>query len=106
MAARLRIAVLDDWQAVAKQIADWSGLRERADVVFFEQPFAGPEPRANALVDFDIISAMRERTKFAKEMRGRPPKLRMIALTGGGSWTMDFDTLNARGIPVCHTGGE
>ncbi|HKB84330.1 MAG TPA: D-2-hydroxyacid dehydrogenase family protein [Burkholderiales bacterium] len=106
MAARLRIAVLDDWQAVAKQSADWSGLQKRADVVFFEEPFAGPDPLANALVDFDIIIAMRERTKFSKELLDRLPKLRMIALTGGRTWTMDFDTLNARGIPVCHTGGE
>src|SRR5258708_18642353 len=106
MAARLRIAVLDDWQAVAKQSADWSGLQKRADVVFFEEPFAGPDPLANALVDFDIIIAMRERTKFSKELLDRLPKLRMIALTGGRTWTMDFDTLNARGIPLCHTGGE
>jgi phosphoglycerate dehydrogenase-like enzyme len=49
---------------------------------------------------------MRERTKFSKELLDRLPKLRMIALTGGRTWTMDFDTLNARGIPVCHTGGE
>src|SRR5258708_39488299 len=106
MAARLRIAVLDDWQAVAKQSADWSGLQKRADVVFFEEPFAGPDPLANALVDLHIISPRRERTKFSKELLDRLPKLRMIALTGGRTWTMDFDPLNARGIPVCHTGGE
>ena len=41
------------------------------------------EDLVKALADFDIIIAMRERT-----------------------WTMDFDTLNARGVPVCHTGGE
>jgi phosphoglycerate dehydrogenase-like enzyme len=29
----------------------------------------------------------------------------MIALTGGRTWTMDFDALNARGIVVSHTGG-
>jgi phosphoglycerate dehydrogenase-like enzyme len=49
---------------------------------------------------------MRERTRFSKALLERLPKLRMIALTGGRTWTMDFDTLNARGIPVCHTGGE
>ena len=101
-----RVAVLDDWQGVAKQSADWSQLQQRADVVFFEEPFAGPEKLAKALVEFDIIIAMRERTKFSKELLDRMPKLRMIALTGGRTWTMDFDTLNARGIPVCHTGGE
>lgn len=103
---RVRVAVLDDWQGVARQSADWSNLQQQADVVFFEEPFAGSDQLAGALGDFDIIIAMRERTKFAKELLDRLPRLRMIALTGGRTWTMDFDTLNARGIPVCHTGGE
>ena len=102
----IRIAVLDDWQGVAKQSADWSTLQQRADVVFFEEPFSAADKLARALGEFDIIIAMRERTKFSKELLDRLPKLRMIALTGGRTWTMDFDTLNARGIPVCHTGGE
>jgi phosphoglycerate dehydrogenase-like enzyme len=103
---RTRIAVLDDWQGVAKQSADWSKLQRRADVAFFEQPFTDPERLVRAVADFGIIVAMRERTKFSKELLDRLPNLRMIALTGGRTWTMDFETLNARGIPVCHTGGE
>ena len=103
---KVRIAVLDDWQGVAKRSADWSTLQQRADVVFFEEPLSAADTLARALGEFDIIIAMRERTKFSKELLDRLPKLRMIALTGGRTWTMDFDTLNARGIPVCHTGGE
>ncbi|MEO8165215.1 MAG: D-2-hydroxyacid dehydrogenase family protein [Betaproteobacteria bacterium] len=101
-----RVAVLDDWQAVARHSADWSTLEQRTEVVFFDTPFSGPEKLAVALREFDVIIAMRERTKFSKELLDCLPKLRMIALTGGRTWTMDFDTLNARGIPVCHTGGE
>ena len=102
---RVRVAVLDDWQGVAKQSADWSKLQQQADVVFFEEPFAGPDKLTKALGEFDIIIAMRERTRFPKELIERLPKLRMIALTGGRTWTMDFDALNARGIVVSHTGG-
>lgn len=101
-----RIAVLDDWQGVAGSSADWSTLQQRCELTFFEEPFSGDDALARALADCDIIIAMRERTKFSKALLGRLPKLRMIALTGGRTWTMDFDTLNARGIPVCHTGGE
>lgn len=103
---RIRIAVLDDWQSVARQSADWTKLQQRADLVFFEEPFAGTDKLAKALDEFDIIIAMRERTKFSRELIDRLPRLRMIALTGGRTWTMDFEALNARGIPVCHTGGE
>ena len=103
---KIRIAVLDDWQSVARQSADWTKLQQRADLVFFEEPLAGTDKLAKALDGFDIIIAMRERTTFSKALLDRLPRLRMIALTGGRTWTMDFETLNARGIPVCHTGGE
>ncbi|MEO8005117.1 MAG: D-2-hydroxyacid dehydrogenase family protein [Betaproteobacteria bacterium] len=106
MADRMRVAVLDDWQGVAGQSADWSGLKRMADVAFFEKPFTGDDALVQALAEFDIIIAMRERTKFSKALLDRLPKLRMIALTGGRTWTTDFDVLNARGIPMCFTGGE
>jgi phosphoglycerate dehydrogenase-like enzyme len=105
MAETTRIAVLDDWQGVALASADWTPLTRRAEVVFFERPFDAPEQTASALADFDIVVAMRERTRFSRNLIERLPRLRMIALTGGRTWTMDFDALNARAIPVCHTGG-
>ena len=103
---RMRVAVLDDWQAVARQSADWGALQDRADLFFFEEPFADQDKLAKALSQFDIIIAMRERTKFSKTLIDSLPRLRMIALTGGRTWTTDFEALNARGIPMCHTGGE
>ena len=105
MANKTRVAVLDDWQGVAKSSADWSRLTERAEVVFFEEPFKDADSIAKALADIEIVIAMRERTRFPKELIERLPKLRMIALTGGRTWTMDFDALNARSIVVSHTGG-
>jgi len=77
---RIRVAVLDDWQGIARQSADWTKLQQQADIVFFEEPFAGPDKLAKALAEFDIIIAMRERTKFSRELIDRLPKLRMIAL--------------------------
>jgi phosphoglycerate dehydrogenase-like enzyme len=105
MTTKTRVAVLDDWQGVARSSADWSRLSERAEVVFFEEPFKDADAIAKALAGFEIIIAMRERTRFPKELIERLPMLRMIALTGGRTWTMDFDALKARGIVVSHTGG-
>jgi phosphoglycerate dehydrogenase-like enzyme len=101
-----RIAVLDDWQGVARSSADWTALQQRAEVVFLEQPLQGPEDTAKALARFDIIVAMRERTKFPGALIQRLPRLRMIAVTGSRTWTLDLDACSARGIVVCHTGGE
>ena len=101
-----RIAVLDDWQGVAKQSGDWSGLQQRAEVVFLEQPFDSLDDAARQLADFDILVAMRERTKFPAELIERLPRLRMIAVTGSRTWTLDLDACTARGMVVSHTGGE
>ena len=101
-----RIAVLDDWQGVASQSADWSRLSQRAELTFFERPFDGENAVAQALAEFDIIVAMRERTRFPASLIARLTRLRMIALTGARSWTMDMEACTARGIVVSHTAGQ
>ncbi|HZP94469.1 MAG TPA: D-2-hydroxyacid dehydrogenase family protein [Burkholderiales bacterium] len=102
----IRIAVLDDWQGIARESADWSGLAQRGEIVFFDQPLRGPEAAAQALAEFDVIVAMRERTAFPATLIARLPRLRMIALTGSRTWTMDIEACTARRIVVCNTGGE
>ncbi len=97
------VAVLDDWQDIAKQSADWAPLRKRAEVVFFGKPFGSADEAAKALAGFEILVPMRERTKFPKAMLDRLPKLRMIALTGGRTWTIDIAECNRRGIVISNT---
>jgi phosphoglycerate dehydrogenase-like enzyme len=97
---------LDDWQGVARGSADWSRLYERAQLVFFETPFDAEDAVAQALAGLDIIVAMRERTRFPASLIARLARLRMIALTGARSWTMDLEACTARGVVVCHTAGQ
>ena len=102
---RPRIAILDDWQGVAQQSTDWTPLESRAELTFFSEPFAGPDARAAALAGFDILIAMRERSPLPATVIERLPRLRMIALTGARTWTLDIEACSARGIVVCNTGG-
>ena len=101
-----RIAVLDDWQGVARDSTDWSRLAQRAQLVFFERPLDGEDAVARALTEFDVIIAMRERTRFPASLIARLRRLRMIALTGSRSGTMDIEACTARGIVVCNTAGQ
>ena len=71
-----RIAVLDDWQRVARTSADWSALEGRGDVVFFEDPFADLDAAASALAGFDALIVMRERTPFPAALIERLPRAR------------------------------
>ena len=60
-----RIAILDDWQNVARASADWAPLENRAELVFFNRPLGSPDEIVKALEGFDAILAMRERTIFS-----------------------------------------
>ena len=100
-----RIAVIDDWQKIARRSADWSALTARADVRFFETPFADENDATRQLADFDIVLAIRERTPFPESLVARLPKLKMFGQTGARAALIDTAAMIARGITVCYTGG-
>jgi phosphoglycerate dehydrogenase-like enzyme len=100
-----RIAVLDDWQGVARGAADWSQLQSRAEVVFFADAFADADDAAAKLQDFDIVLSMRERTPLPGSLINRLPKLRMLGMTGARNLSLDTPACTARGVVVCNTQG-
>jgi phosphoglycerate dehydrogenase-like enzyme len=99
-----QIAVLDDWQRVARASADWAPLMARAEVTFFEAPFASEDAAAQGLSQSDIILATRERTPFPPSLVARLPRLRMFGLTGSRAALINIDGMLSRGITVCYTG--
>jgi phosphoglycerate dehydrogenase-like enzyme len=101
-----KVAVLDDWQGVAQTSADWSPLQARAEVVFFEQPFANEDDAAAKLADFEIVLSMRERTPLPSSLIGRLSKLRMLGITGGRNRSLDTAACTGRGVIVCNTVGD
>ena len=102
----MRVAVMDDWQGVARSAADWSAVEARAELTVFAEPFADEDAAVAALADFDILVPMRERTNLSASLIVRLPRLRMVALTGGRSQTLALDACTAAGVLVCNTGGE
>ena len=100
-----KIAVLDDWQGVARGAADWSALDARADVTIFQEAFADEDDAVAKLADFDIVLSMRERTPLPATLIDRLPKLRMLGMTGARNASLDTPACTARGIPVCATHG-
>jgi phosphoglycerate dehydrogenase-like enzyme len=99
----VKVAIIDDWQGVARSSADWSRLAARAELVFFADAFGSEDDAALALADFDIILTMRERTAFPESLIGRLPKLRMIGITGPSNPTVDVEACTRRGVTVCNT---
>ena len=100
-----KVAVLDDWQNVARSSADWSALEARAELVFFHDAFTGEEDAASRLAEFDVIMAMRERSAFPASLVRRLPKLKLFNLTGKRASSVDMQALAAQGVTITTTAG-
>ncbi len=100
-----KIAVLDDWQSIARQSADWSQLESQAEIVFFSAPFGSEDEAAASLRDFDIILTMRERMAFPVTLVERLKNLKMLGMTGKYAPVIDREALMRRGVTVCYTPG-
>src|SRR5580692_10652454 len=101
---KYRIALLDDYQNAALGSADWSVLRDRADITVFQNHLADPEAVIEHLLPFDVICVMRERTPLPRNIIERLPNLKLIASTGPVNSSIDVAAAGDHGIAVVHTG--
>jgi phosphoglycerate dehydrogenase-like enzyme len=104
---RQRLAILDDYQGVAYDYAPWDQLAaDGIDVTVFSEPFADEEDLVQALREFSIVVAMRERTAFPAATLHQLPKLKLLVTTGMANPSIDIDAAKEQEITVCGTGGS
>src|SRR4051812_8623096 len=72
-----RIAILDDYQGVARQYGGWDSVPEGREVHVFREHIAETATLLAALQGFAVIVAMQERTAFTEERRAVLPSLHM-----------------------------
>jgi phosphoglycerate dehydrogenase-like enzyme len=101
----MRIAVLDDYQRVAPDLADWTPLAGH-EIAFFDAPFRDEEEVARALGPFEVVCCMRERTRFPASLLERLPALELLVTTGMGNAAIDLEAAAGRGVTVCGTEGS
>src|SRR6202011_6041586 len=94
---KYRIAIVDDYQNVALESADWSVLGDRADIAVFQDHLADPEAVIERLRSFDVVCVMRERTPLPRNVLERLPNLKLIASTGFGNASIDVAAAGDRG---------
>src|SRR3984957_8665566 len=102
---RLRCAILDDYINLTLEITDWSRIQDRVDITVFNQPFASAEAAAEALKDFEIICAMRERTPFPRTLFAALPRLKLLITSGMRNAAIDLEAAKAHQGVVCATQG-
>jgi phosphoglycerate dehydrogenase-like enzyme len=99
-----KIAVLDDYQNVALEMADWSPLAGRADITVFDDHLFEDDAVVERLLPFDVVCVMRERTPLTRARIERLPRLRLICSTGPRNASIDLAAAKEHGIEVVHTG--
>jgi phosphoglycerate dehydrogenase-like enzyme len=100
-----RVAILDDYQGVARQMADWATLPAGTELVVFADHLKGVGEVAARLADFDAVVAMRERTAFPRALLEKLPRLKLLVTTGMRNASIDVGAAVERGIVVCGTSG-
>lgn len=99
----LRIAVLDDWQSVAQDVADWTVLEPIGNVSFLHDYPADTATMIARLKDFNVICVMRERTIFDDALLSQLPNLKLLVTGGMRNAALDLKAAARLGITVVGT---
>ncbi|MEB2626672.1 D-2-hydroxyacid dehydrogenase family protein [Pseudomonas sp. YuFO8] len=99
----VQIAVIDDWQDVARGVVDWSPLETIGQVEFIHDYPADNASLAARLGGFEVICVMRERTRFDEDLLRRLPNLKLLVTGGMRNAALDLKAAAALGILVCGT---
>jgi len=100
-----RVAILDDYQGCALQMADWNSLLAENKIQVFRDHLSDQHAVVERLKDFGIVVAMRERTPFPRSLLKQLPKLRLLVTTGMRNASIDVQAATDCGITVCGTEG-
>jgi len=100
----MKVAILDDYQNVALQLADWSAVRRHAEITVFNDHLADPAAIVARLRPFEAVCVMRERTPLRREILQQLPNLKLIASTGPRNASIDTRAAADLGIAIAPTG--
>lgn len=100
-----RCAILDDYQGVALELADWSAVADEVTVTSFRDHLVDLDEIATRLREFEIVCLMRERTPFPESLIQKLPDLRLLLTSGMRNSSIDIAAAQRQGIVVAGTFG-
>lgn len=98
-----QVAILDDYQNVALEMADWNLLPNGVEIQVFDDHVADLDGVAARLEEFEVICAMRERTPFPRALLERLPNLKLLITSGMRNAAIDVEAAAEAGVIVCGT---
>ncbi|KAJ7596896.1 D-isomer specific 2-hydroxyacid dehydrogenase [Mycena floridula] len=93
------------FENVALSMADWSPLKDSAVIDVFNDTILDEDLLVQRLESYEVICAMRERTKFTASLLDKLPKLRLLSTTGMKNRGIDVDHAKSKDIVVVGTRG-
>ena len=100
----MRVAVINDYQKLAAEAADWSSLPDGFAVDITHEWTPGGDEGARRLAPYDIVVTAREETRFDRTLIEKLPNLKLLITHGRRNAALDMTALAERGITVCGTG--
>ncbi len=99
----IKVAILDDYQDIFKQIIDIQKYKEKYSFEIFNEPFSNENEAIVTLEEFEALFIMRERTPITRELITGLPKLKYIMTSGMRNNAIDLETTKKNNIIVCGT---
>jgi phosphoglycerate dehydrogenase-like enzyme len=98
----IKVGILDDFQNVTREMADWGRLPPNVSVTIFNEHFLGEE-LIGRIEPFDVLVITRERTPFPASVFERLPNLKLLVTAGWRNLGIDMAAAREHGVLVCGT---
>jgi len=99
----IKVAVLDDYQDVFKDLIQLDKFKGKFEFKIFNQPFQNEAEAIVELADFEALFIMRERTPMTANLINECKKLKYIMTSGMRNKAIDLEAAKKRNIVVCGT---
>lgn len=101
----MKIAILDDYQDVVRQLSCFDLLKDH-DVKVFNNTAVGIGQLAIRLQPFDAVVLIRERTRLSRALMKKLPNLKLISQTGKVAGNIDIPAAHELGIAIAEGTGD
>ena len=99
----LKVAILDDYQNIAKDFIDLKKLSSKYEFQVFNEPFENEDDAIEKLKEFEALFVMRERTKITKNLIEHLKKLKLIVTSGMRNKSINLEAAKKNKVVVTGT---
>ena len=98
----MKLAIINDYQDLAREAADWSSLPPSIETDVFARRVPNEEA-AKLLAPYDIIVTAREETQFDRKLVGQLPNLKLLVTHGQRNAALDMAAFAKHQITISGT---